>query len=594
MTRVRQIGSIVAEFLRDYPKEFLLLLALLCVEGVIAAGSVLALAPLADFLIDPSLAEPSRITQGFLTIISTVQLEPGFFIFAVLFLTINLLKGCLNVLTGYSILRIQYRVLRSLIGGTLAQFLQARWAFFSGAEQGKLLNTFNRELNTIGDTFWHITTQFAQLIQFAIYLVLPLWLNPWMTLSALGISVVLMLPFLLLHRLSYRLGRLNTATGNAATGILTETLASARLILGFATQNATLKRYLEAFDAHVSATMRSQTLQIAIPSFFYPVGIASVLCAMGVALSQGFALAELAVVLWSLLKAIPILSALLQTNVSLSNFLPSYEQLVSLRTQAEAAQEVQGPRKFQQLKRGMELRKVEFAYPERTRTISQVNLQINKGQMTALVGESGSGKSTLVDLLLGLQLPDKGDVLLDGNPLAEWDRNSFRERIGYVPQDSQLFHTTLRENLLWARPGASETELWESCRLANAQRFVREFPEGLDTIVGDRGIRLSGGQRQRIALARALLRQPELLILDEATSALDSESEQLIQASLNEVANRTTILVIAHRLSTVKNADRIYVLSEGAIKESGTYEELMKRKGLLAEIAKLQELDIEK
>jgi ATP-binding cassette subfamily B protein len=199
--------------------------------------------------------------------------------------------------------------------------------------------------------------------------------------------------------------------------------------------------------------------------------------------------------------------------------------------------------------------------------------------MVALVGESGSGKSTVTDLVLGLQIPGKGQVLIDGVPLGDWKQNSFRERVGYVPQDPQLFHSTIRDNLLWSYADAKEDDLWEALRLANAAAFVKELPQGINTVVGDRGVRLSGGQRQRIALARALLRKPELLILDEATSALDSESERLIQQSIEQVAHDTTILVVAHRLSTIAKADQVYVLRQGRVVEEGPFSVLSVRPG---------------
>ena len=181
-----------------------------------------------------------------------------------------------------------------------------------------------------------------------------------------------------------------------------------------------------------------------------------------------------------------------------------------------------------------------------------------------------------------MQIPEKGKVLIDGVPLGDWKQNSFRERIGYVPQDPQLFHSSIRENLLWSSEKASEAELWEALRLANAAVFVKELPKGIDTVVGDRGVRLSGGQRQRIALARAVLRMPELLILDEATSALDSESERLIQQSIDELAHETTILIVAHRLSTIAKADQVYVLRQGRVVEEGSFAELsVKQSGFL-------------
>jgi len=204
---------------------------------------------------------------------------------------------------------------------------------------------------------------------------------------------------------------------------------------------------------------------------------------------------------------------------------------------------------------------------------------IKKGGMTALVGESGSGKSTITDLILGLQLPDKGEILIDGVPLKDYQQNSYRQRIGYVPQEPILFHNSIRENLLWASDSSTEKELWNALQMSNAAEFVKALPDGIDTIVGDRGIRLSGGQRQRIALARALLRNPELLILDEATSALDTESEIMIQNTIDRLSNNMTMIVVAHRLSTIRQANQVIVLQSGKVVEQGSYAELSTRIG---------------
>jgi ATP-binding cassette subfamily B protein len=185
----------------------------------------------------------------------------------------------------------------------------------------------------------------------------------------------------------------------------------------------------------------------------------------------------------------------------------------------------------------------------------------------------------VTDLVLGLQVPNEGLVLIDGIPLGEWDQNSFRERVGYVPQDPQLFNSSIRDNLLWSFKAAHEADLWEALRLANADAFVRDLPAGIDTIVGDRGVRLSGGQRQRLALARALLRKPDLLILDEATSSLDSDSERLIQQSIDRISRSTTLLIVAHRLSTIASADQVYVLRGGRVVEEGEFRQLSVRSG---------------
>ncbi|KPA24447.1 ABC transporter, ATP-binding protein [Leptospira interrogans] len=311
--------------------------------------------------------------------------------------------------------------------------------------------------------------------------------------------------------------------------------------------------------------------------------------AMGLAISELILISELAAVMWSLLACLPLIASLIQSNVSISNFLPSYEQLLSLREKAVRFQEIEGTRIFSKLENSIQLKDLSFTYPGRSKTLDCINLNILKGKMTAFAGESGAGKSTITDLILGLQIPDEGYVLIDGISLKEWKQNSFRERIGYVPQDPVLFHSSIRENLLWSMNSVAEKELWEALSLANAENFVRELPNGIDTVVGDKGTRLSGGQRQRIALARAILRKPELLILDEATSSLDSESETLIQRSIEQVAKGTTVIVVAHRLSTIAKADMVYVLSQGKILEQGSFAQLsVKPEGILEKMIKTQ------
>ena len=573
------IVAIFSEFLTNYPRHFGLLFLLLVVEGAAAALSVLAIVPMADFMLDPSLGKPSRITQVVIKGLGAIGWHPTFWILGMLFVASNLLKGGLEVTIRYAILRIKYAVVRGLFGDALHTFFKARWGFFSSSDHGRLLNTLNKELNTIGDTLGHLATLFAQIIQLCIYLAVPIWLNAQMTLTALGLALLFGTPFMLLYGVSYRLGKRNTETANIAMGVLSEILGAARLILGFGRQDQARERYLDAFDRHVEVTLPSQALATAVPKFFQPLAMLAVVVAMGVAVQQEVPISELAAVMWSLLAALPILSALLQGNISISNFLPSYEQLVSLRQSAVEFEELQGDRDFSLLEHGIEFKDLSFTYPGRVQTLTGVNLHLRKGQMVALVGESGSGKSTVTDLVLGLQIPGKGQVLIDGVPLGDWKQNSFRERVGYVPQDPQLFHSTIRDNLLWSYADAKEDDLWEALRLANAAAFVKELPQGINTVVGDRGVRLSGGQRQRIALARALLRKPELLILDEATSALDSESERLIQQSIEQVAHDTTILVVAHRLSTIAKADQVYVLRQGRVVEEGPFSVLSVRPG---------------
>jgi ATP-binding cassette subfamily C protein len=231
------------------------------------------------------------------------------------------------------------------------------------------------------------------------------------------------------------------------------------------------------------------------------------------------------------------------------------------------------------LRAGVHLEQVSFSYegPGGALQLRDINLAIPAGKSTAVVGPSGAGKSTIADLITGLIQPQHGRVLIDELPLTPERLRSWRNQIGYVAQDTFLFHDTVRANLLWARPDASEQDLAQALQLAAADDFVQRLPGGLETVLGDRGVRISGGERQRLALARALLREPRLLLLDEATSSLDGESERRIQSAIEQLHGQMTILIITHRLATIRQADLIYVLERGRLVEAGSWNELLAR-----------------
>lgn len=220
--------------------------------------------------------------------------------------------------------------------------------------------------------------------------------------------------------------------------------------------------------------------------------------------------------------------------------------------------------------------KVEFAYPSRkdVRILGSLDMEVLPGQKVALVGASGAGKSTIVQLLLRLYEVDGGQILLDDQPITSWSLHTYRQHFAIVPQEVMLFGGTIRENILYGKPDASEDELIHAARQSYSLEFIEQFPEGFDTIVGERGVKLSGGQRQRIAIARAILRDPAILLLDEATSSLDAESERIVQGALDNLLTGRTAIIIAHRLSTIREVDRIFVLDRGRVVESGTHEEL--------------------
>jgi ATP-binding cassette subfamily B protein len=245
-------------------------------------------------------------------------------------------------------------------------------------------------------------------------------------------------------------------------------------------------------------------------------------------------------------------------------------------TEGDRPEQFRGDVRFEQ---------VTFAYGEEASAVSGLTLHATPGQTIALVGPTGAGKSTILNLLTRFYDPSSGQILLDGKPIESLSKEWLRDHTGYVTQESFLFNTSLRENLQLAKTDASDEEIWQALESANAAAFVRELPEGLDTVAGERGVRFSGGEKQRLSIARALLKNPPLLLLDEATSALDNHTERLVQQALENLRSERTCFVIAHRLSTVRNAHRIYVLKDGTIVEHGTHHELIAQNGVYTELA---------
>ncbi|MDI6802205.1 MAG: ATP-binding cassette domain-containing protein, partial [Thermodesulfovibrionales bacterium] len=232
---------------------------------------------------------------------------------------------------------------------------------------------------------------------------------------------------------------------------------------------------------------------------------------------------------------------------------------------------------------------VSFKYPSaESYVLKDINLHINPGEVIALVGYSGAGKSTLVDLIAGFLYPDKGKILIDGIDTRDLSLKSLRGHIGIVTQDIVLFNDTVKANILFGRPDAAKAEVIEAAKAAYAHEFIMELSDGYETKIGERGIRLSGGQKQRITMARAILRNPSILILDEATSSLDTESEQKVQKALEKLMEGRTTIVIAHRLSTVLKATKIIVMSRGRIIQHGSHEELLLAGGLYQELYAMQ------
>lgn len=372
-----------------------------------------------------------------------------------------------------------------------------------------------------------------------------------------------------------------TAASAELNALTTESLAGLKVIRSYGAANRTFARFQdlgaslsEAYVGAIRAHARSK-LWFDLAS---TVGIVTVAYASIEVFQLPAATMLIVVVLFArLMPRIVSLHAGVQTFRA---SLPSYVRILNLLHDYE--EHLAGDNRVPAAPLGVNneilLDKVSFRYrADPPEALAGVSLQIAAGQTTAIVGPSGAGKSTLADLLLGILAPTAGRVVIDGTVLDSTNRPAWLQSIGYVAQDTFLFNDTIEANMRWTCPDASDQDIWDALTRAAAGDFVRNLPAGLHTIIGDRGVRVSGGERQRLALARALLRKPAVLILDEATSALDSEHERRIQDAVDQLRGRLTIVIVTHRLTTVRHADAIHVIDRGRVAESGTWEALLAR-----------------
>lgn len=575
--------------IRFFPGMFILNVLVLCLLGGVETLSILSISPIIDSFSDSTLVNSSELTQKFIHYAEIFNLEANLKLFVIFFLLVIFLKALLNLFFKLVSLKTKYVFLEKFLVGSFSSFFKSGLPFFQDSQQGVLLNTFNSEILTVGNSISSMSLLFSNSIRFLFFVVVPFTISWQLSLVTIVVFGIVSIPSVLTDKISYKMGQKNVQTANQIQIVLQESLSSVKVILGFGNAEKTIKNYQDRFLSHKKVTIPFQMISFTLSSIYEPILILVLVSVLWLALGQfKIKLSEILVILYAFKSMIPLILAFMSEKNNIAGFIPSYEQVQKLERKAAELQIADGTKNFSGSHKGIHFKNVQFSYLANKPVLNQITLDFPKNKMIALVGKSGSGKTTIVDLMMGFYHPDYGEISIDGVNLKDYKINSYREKIGYVPQESVLFNQTIRENLLWAKDNATEQEIKEALRLAHALPFIEKLPQGLDTLVGDRGATLSGGERQRVAFARAILRKPDLLILDEATSALDSESEKAIQAAIKDVAHTCTIVVIAHRLSTIKEADLIYVINQGQLSESGSYDTLLASQGIFSQLVQNQ------
>ncbi|MDF2859198.1 MAG: transporter [Neobacillus sp.] len=480
---------------------------------------------------------------------------------------------------------IQHGFFRHLRIETYDALLHSNWDFFIKKRKSDIINSLTSEIATASAGTHSVLQFIASLIFTMIQIGLAFWLSANITIFVLISGLLLIFFSRKFLKRSLALGNKNYVSGKKYLAGITDQINGIKDI-----KSNTLEESRMSWFREVTQNMQNEQVEYAKlntkSQLYYKAASALlialfILVAMNMFKAQG---GQLILIILIFSRLWPRVAGIQASMEQIAMRIPSYKAVINLQNECKLAKEFQVEDAYDikplQIRRGIECQNVSFRYNKMqpTYALQDINLFVPANQMTAVVGRSGAGKSTLIDLLMGLNKQENGDLLLDGVPLSTANLLSLRRAISYVPQDPFLFNESVRENLLIVEPNANEEEIWEALEFSSAAEFVKQLPEGLDTMIGDRGIRLSGGERQRLVLARAILRNPSILVLDEATSSLDTENEAKIQGALEKLKGKMTIIVIAHRLSTIRNADQVIVLEQGKIIQKGEFVQLAKEK----------------
>lgn len=583
-----QDNRLILQEFRHFPKTVALALLFPLLAAIFEGFGIGFLLAFLQNLVNPD-AQPLQTGWNWFDIwvlgINTSKVEQLYRVSGLILLS-TWIRAYFNFLTSTYMVFVQIQLVNQLYKRVFEQLQALSLSFFGKVRSGEIVNTLTAEIGQLQQSFGALSFVFTKGLTILVYIVVALSIS-WQ------LSVVSILLFSLA---GVAIATLNKQVREASfpvsqargrfTAIATEFINGIRTVHAFATQDYERRRFYQASD-EVSQTATESTMRWAIvrplaEAVASTILIGMIVVGMGVFVASGsLQIASLLTFIFILFRLVPSIQEINGSLATMSNLQGSISSLEELLRTDDKPYLQNGYRRFTGLQQGMEFVSVDFGYDADALVLKNVTLTFPKGQTVALVGSSGAGKSTLADLIPRFYDVTQGAILFDGVNIKEFDVQSIRHKMAIVSQDTFIFNTSVLNNIAYGLDNIQTEDVIRAAKLANALDFIQDLPEGFDTVLGDRGVRLSGGQRQRIAIARALLRNPEILILDEATSALDSVSERLIQQSLEELSVGRTVIAIAHRLSTIMRADKVVVLEQGQIVEQGTYQELLEQRGKL-------------
>jgi ATP-binding cassette subfamily B protein len=575
--------------LAPFIKPYRLQIGLALVFLVLAALATLAFPLALRGLIDGGLVSSNAADKG----VQVMGLRNHFF---ALFAVATAL-GLFSAARYYTVSWLGERVTTDVRNAVYSHVLHQSPEFFETTQTGEVLSRLSADTTLVQTVVGSsLSMGLRNLVMGIGALAMLIWTNPWLMLQVLGVLVLIVLPAMVFGRRVRKLSRASQDRMADSSAIAAEVLNAIPVVQSYAAEERESNRFTSANQqAFQTAVTRSKARAVLVAFIIIATSAGLIWglyqgtqAVINGTLSAGH-LGQTVVYIIILASAFAVLG---ETYGDLLRAAGATERLMEL---LDSKSPIQSPAKpaiagVPAAGSAIQFEAIEFNYPSRPlqTALSKFSLDVKPGETVALVGPSGAGKSTVFQLLLRFYDPKTGHIKLDGVETNTLNLQDLRSRIGIVPQDAVIFSTSALENIRYGKPEANDDEVKAAAKAAFADEFITKLPEGYDTFLGERGVRLSGGQRQRIAIARAMLKNPPLLLLDEATSALDAESERMVQAALETAMKDRTTLVIAHRLATIQQADRIIVLDHGQIAEQGTHAELVAEGGLYAHLAELQ------
>ncbi|MEA3493448.1 MAG: ABC transporter ATP-binding protein [Candidatus Margulisiibacteriota bacterium] len=521
-----------------------------------------------------------KFTEG---LIGIVPIQDKMVASAVLLILSVVLKGVFaywNVIYG---MFAAYHIWADTQKGIFNKYISADYQFFLDHKQGELIYRIISAPSSAGAIFDYIPRMLTEIVRLAVVGLVLLNIHMY---ASIGIIVIGGLYYYLTKyiatNISYNLGKGRIYAGERMNVLANESVSGIRQIKVYNSQNRWVTEFVKAMKQYFNLARRDviwKNLPKVLLESLSVILLAVLLIVVKLLLPTSYMslLPILGVFAYAFQKVTPSMAILGNFRIQFMGILPTLELLYYVLHE-DSNKIKDGEKEIKSFSEGIRFENVSFSYPGRDRVINKINSIFKKGETTAIVGSSGAGKSTIADLIVRVFVPQDGKILIDGIELNISRISSWLKKIGFVTQDTFIFNATIAENITFGGDTAEKMdEVVEAAKVAHAHEFISEFPDGYNTVVGDRGMKISGGQRQRIAIARAIYRKPEILIFDEATSALDNVSEKIIQQTINALSKDHTLIVIAHRLSTIINADKIIVLDKGKVIESGNHEELMEK-----------------